>query len=125
MVRHRIAANRLTHEHLRWDAGQGCSTFAGLDYKFKGAAMLAILCAARVAHALLVVVPRLAWGLLRKNPGEVLGQRVRLWHTEGYVRKTLAILAPAFFPQKHYFDSLEFRKGRTVGQPTAQMETAT
>ncbi len=124
VVRHRVAPNRLTREHLRWDAGQGCSAFAGLDYKFKGPLVLLIVCAARIGHALLVVVPRLAWGWIRQDPGEVLGQRVRLWRTEGYVRKTLAILAPSWFPQERYFANMEFRKGRTIGQPTTQMETA-
>ena len=36
VVRHRVAPNRLTQEYLRWDARQGCSAFAGLDFKFKG-----------------------------------------------------------------------------------------
>jgi glycosyltransferase involved in cell wall biosynthesis len=117
VVRHRIPPNRITREYLRWDARQGCSAFARLDYRFKGRAMLVLLCGARVAHAVLIVVPRLAWGRLRKDPGEILGQRVRLWRAEGYVRGTLANLAPKWFPQRRYFADLEFRRGRVVGQP--------
>jgi succinoglycan biosynthesis protein ExoM len=122
IVRHRVAPNRLTQEYLRWDARQGCSAFAGLDCKFKGRLRLATLCAARIAHALLVVLPLLAWGWIRQDPGEVLGQKVRLWRTEGYVRGTLALLAPAWFPQQRYFADLEFRRGRVVGQQSMTLE---
>jgi succinoglycan biosynthesis protein ExoM len=122
VVRHRVAPNRLTNEYLRWDARQGCSAFAGLDFKFKGRVMLAAVCIARIVHAMLVVVPRLAWGWLRGDPGEVLGQKVRLWRTEGYVRGTLALLAPTWFPQRRYFADLEFRRGRVVGQPVMHAE---
>jgi glycosyltransferase involved in cell wall biosynthesis len=124
VVGHRIPPNRLTLEYLRWDAKQGCSAFAGLDFKFKGRLVLAWHCTARVAHALLVVVPRLAWGWLTRDPGEVLGQRVRLWRAEGYFRRTLAILAPVWFPQKQFFADLDFRKGRIVGRNDTQADAA-
>lgn len=116
IVRHRIPPNRITEEYLRWDARQGCSAFARLDCRFKGRTKLVGLCVARVAHAMLIVVPRMAWGWLRRDPGEVLGQRVRLWRAEGYIRGTLANLAPRWFPQRRYFADLEFRRGRVVGQ---------
>jgi succinoglycan biosynthesis protein ExoM len=124
IVRHRVAPNRLTEEYIRWDARQGCSAFAGLDCKFKGRAMLVALCVARMVHALLVVIPRLAWGWLRNDPGEVLGQKVRLWRTEGYIRSTLANLAPRWFPQRRFFADLEFRRGRVVGQTGVHVEAA-
>lgn len=124
VVRHRIPPNRITQEYLRWDARQGCSTFAGLDCKFKGRATCAAICAARIGHALLVVVPRLAWGWLRGDAGEVLGQKVRLWRTEGYVRGTLANLAPGWFPQQRFFADLEFRRGRIVEQKGIPVERA-
>jgi glycosyltransferase involved in cell wall biosynthesis len=122
IVRHRIPPNRITVEHLRWDARQGCTTFACLDYEFHGPVTLALVCTARVAHALLVVVPRLAWGWLRRDPAEVLGQRVRLWRAEGYFRRSLALLAPTWFPQHRYFANLDFRKGRIVGHNDAQAD---
>ncbi len=125
VVRHRVAPNRLTTEYFRWDARQGCNAFAGLDYKYKGRRMLAVLCIARISHALLVVVPRLTWAWLKRDTAEILGQRVRLWRAEGYARKTLAILAPVWFRQERYFSNLEFRKGRIVGQQGAHMETVT
>ena len=120
IVRHRVAPNRLTTEYFRWDAQQGCSAFAGLDCKFKGRLALGTLCTARIAHALMVVLPRLTWGWLKNDPQEILGQRVRLWRTEGYVRGTLVNLAPALFPQRRYFADLEFRRGRIVGQQSME-----
>ena len=81
--------------------------FADLDYRFEGAAVLSLLCLARIVHALVVVLPRLAWGLLRNDPGEVLGQRVRCAHQRlrsqdvGDSRATL-------FPQRRFFASMEF-----------------
>jgi len=124
IVRHRVAPNRLTTEYFRWDAQQGCNAFAGLDFKYKGRRWLIVRCVARIAHALLVVVPKLVWGWLRRDPREVLGQKVRLWRTEGYARGTLAILAPAWFPQERYFANLEFRRGRIVGQQDIKVEMA-
>ncbi|HZZ30147.1 MAG TPA: glycosyltransferase family 2 protein [Pirellulales bacterium] len=122
IVKHRVAPNRLTVDYFRWDAQQGCNAFAGLDYKFKGPLKLSMLCIARLGHAALVVVPKLVWGWIRRDSAEVLGQRVRLWRTEGYVRRTLAILAPALFPQTNYFADLEFRRGRVVGKQTVAAE---
>jgi len=115
VVRHYIAPNRLTVDYFRWDAQQGCSAFALLDYEHKGELKLAVLCAARIAHALLVVAPRLAWSRLRNDSAEILGQRVRLWRAEGYARRTLALLAPQWFPQVRYFEALNFRRGRAIG----------
>ena len=34
-----------------------------------------------------------------------------LSRTEGYARRTLSILAPKLFPQRAYFDSLNFLSG--------------
>jgi glycosyltransferase involved in cell wall biosynthesis len=124
VIRHRVAPNRLTTEYFRWDAQQGCIAFAGLDYKYKGRFALFLRCTARTGQAVLIVMPRLAWGWLRRDPREVLGQKVRLWRAEGYIRKTLSILAPALFSQERYFAGLEFRKGRIVGQKSVPAETA-
>jgi glycosyltransferase involved in cell wall biosynthesis len=122
IVRHRIEPNRLTTEYFRWDAQQGCNAFAGLDCEHKGRFVLTLLCSARIAHALLVIMPRLAWGWLKRDRAEILEQMVRLWRTEGYTRRTVALLAPEWFPQTRYFDALHFRRGRVIGQKSAQME---
>ena len=124
VIRHRIPPNRLTLEYIRWDAQQGCDALACHDFKRHGRLVLAMLCLARVAQALLVAVLKLIWGWVRSDPGKVLGQRMRLWRAEGYARRTLAILAPAWLRQERYFAYLEFRKGRTVGQQVGSVEVA-
>jgi GT2 family glycosyltransferase len=124
IVRHRVAENRLTTDYFRWDAQQGCSAFASLDYKHKGASRLALTCLLRFLHAGAIVGPRLAWAWIRRDEGALLGERVRLWRTEGYVRTTFALLAPHWFPQERYFADLHFRRGRVVGH-AAQGEPAT
>lgn len=123
VVKHRVAANRLTTDYFRWDAQQGCTAFAGLDLQYKGCPALMLRCLARISHATFVVLPLLAWAWIRRDRAEILGQKVRLWRTEGYARKTLAVLAPALFPQKRFFAGLEFRRGRIVGHNRASMES--
>ena len=124
VIRHRIPLSRLTPEHFRWDAQQGADATALLDCKRKGRVGLAILCLARIVQSLLVLFPGLAWARLTKNAAETVDCKARLWRNVGYARRTLAILAPRWFPQEVYFNYLMFRKGRTVGEDAAQMEMA-
>ena len=76
VIRHRIPLNRLTPEHFRWDGEQGADTTAFLDCKRKGRGRLAILCLARIAQSLLVLLPGLARARLTKNAAEALDYKV-------------------------------------------------
>ncbi len=124
IIRHRIPLNRLTPEYFRWDAQQGCDALACHDHKFKGPTALVLCCLARIAHGVFVLLPGLAWARLTNNRCEVLDYQVRLWRISGYVRRTLALLAPHWFPQHSYFTHLKFRKGRTIGQQATPVEAA-
>ena len=124
VILHRISLNRLTPEYFRWDAQQGADTSACLDCKFKGRFQLVLLCLARIAQSLLVLLPGLAWAQLINDEAQVLDCKVRLWRNMGYVRRTLKLLAPRCFPQRQYFNYLMFRKGRTIGQHAAQAGAA-
>jgi hypothetical protein len=124
IIRHRIPLNRLTPEYFRWDAQQGCDALACHDCKYRGRGMLVLFCLGRIAQGLLVLLPGLVWAWLRNNRGEILDHKVRLWRISGYARRTLALLAPRWFSQESYFAYLKFRKGRTIGQSTAQVKTA-
>ena len=55
-----------------------------------------------------------------KDEGEVLGRKTLLWRAEGYTRKTFTILAPKLFPQRSFYESLNFHQGRTVLQRTEE-----
>jgi succinoglycan biosynthesis protein ExoM len=124
VIRHRIPLNRLTPEYFRWDAQQGCDALACHDYKYSGRLRLVSLCAASIAHGMVVLAPRLAWAWLRGDACGVLENKVRLWRMVGYLRRTLALLAPQWFAQEAYFNYLNFRKGRTIGQDGAPLKTA-
>lgn len=119
IIRHHIPPERLTPAYMRWDARQGGDTTACHDAKRMRRPRLAAMAAARLAWALTLAVPRMAWGWASRDPGKILGQKIRLWRAEAYVRRTLAILAPHWFPQRQHFAELEFRHGRTVGQSTS------
>lgn len=115
VIRHRIPAERLTREYFRWDAlSGGAGHAAHFDYSEKGVVRLCTLCAARVAKAALVHLPLYLAARLRGEQWIALGHRTQLWRTEGYLRKTLSVLAPRCFAQRDFFASLEFRHGRTI-----------
>ena len=125
VIRHRIPASRLTAEYFRWDAWCcGASHLAHFDHQRRGRVALAALCAARLGQALAVHLPRWLWARMRGDEMAALGWRSRLWRTEGYVRKTLAILAPRWCAQRQFFEALEFRQGRSIGAPIAAMPAA-
>ena len=79
---------------------------------------MTMMCLVRLGHAGLVTVPGLIAAWLRGDAGQVLGRQTILWRAEGYVRKTLSVLMPRLFAQRPFFESLEFRNGRTIGQET-------
>lgn len=116
VIRHRIPAHRLTPEYFHWDALQGAENTAKHHFNRVGRIGLVFLCLARIAQALLIHVPLWAWACLRRDPGEILGRKTRLWRTEGYTRTTLALVAPRLFPQRQFFANLDMRVGRTIGQ---------
>jgi len=110
-IRHRVPPERLTPGYFRWDALQGGENTACFDYQRYGAAKLVMLSVARIGQALLVHLPLLLVSRLLEDKGEMLGWRSRLWRSEGYIRRTLSLLAPRLFPQKKFLDSLSFHNG--------------
>jgi len=115
VIRHRVSSERLTPEFLRWDALSGGAEHAGyFDFQRKGLTALLGLCGARVLQALVIHVPLLMWAQLRGDTQAILGRKTSLWRTEGYVRRTLSIIAPAWFAQPRFFESLDLRHGRSI-----------
>ncbi len=121
VIRHRISANRLTPEYLRWDAlSGGAGHAAHFDCLKRGKTVMLANCIMRIAQAGLWHFPMSLLASWQGDEGQMLGRRTRIWRTEGYARKTLAVLAPKVFAQKAFFESLEFRKGREVGVDQAE-----
>ncbi len=114
-IRHRIGRDRLEPEFFRWDSlSGGAGHAAHFEYREAGWSGLFATCGIRLIHAMFYVAPAYLWALLLRDSGTALGRRTQLWRTEGYLRKTLNVLAPRLFEQKAFFDSLEFRNGRTI-----------
>lgn len=110
---HRVDRDRLTPQRLRKDALSGGWEHAGyFDYERHGMGKLLQGCLGRIAQAYVVHMPLLALDWLAGNDWQVLGRRVRLWRTEGYVRRTLSILSSQLFPGKGLFGSVLFRNQR-------------
>ncbi len=113
VIRHRVDPRRLSVECLRLDAFSGGVQHAEhVDFKQHGLRTVLKCGLGRVVQALLIHGPLMFAAWLRGDRGKVLGRRVRLWRTEGYLRKCIAIVAPRLFPQQRFFDSLSFRHGR-------------
>jgi len=113
IVRHRIPPQRLSTAFLRWDAMSGGAGHAAhFDYRRRGLVALLLLCLARASAAVLIHLPLLAWAWSRGDRIALLGRWSRLWRIEGYIRRTLSIAAPGWFPQRRFLDSLDLRHGR-------------
>jgi glycosyltransferase involved in cell wall biosynthesis len=113
-VRHMISVERLTPERIKWYSLQwGCS-FAYIDWKRWGRGKTLLSAVARTGQSLLVHLPLFLWYLLSRNRKLFLDRRSLLYRAQGYIRKTLSLLAPNIFIQKYFFSKVEFRKQRDV-----------
>ncbi|MCA9118919.1 MAG: glycosyltransferase [Planctomycetaceae bacterium] len=113
IVRHRVDPRRLSPEYLRLDALSGGAEHAEqIDLKQHGVARVVVCGTARIGQALFLHAPLLLDAWLRHDSARALGRRTRLWRTEGYLRKCMALAAPRIFPQQRFFGSMSFRHGR-------------
>jgi GT2 family glycosyltransferase len=113
VVRHRVDPGRLTAEYFRHDALSGGADHAEhLDFHRSGLITMLGCGVARMSQAVLIHIPLLFVAWLRHDRGQVLGRRIRLWRTEGYLRKCIALIAPRMLPQQRLFDSISFDRGR-------------
>ena len=109
VIRHRVDPQRLSPARLRRDAVSGGAETAGrIDYPQGGLTRLVVGCAGRLAQAALLHLPLLAIAWLQHDRGEVLGRLTRLWRTEGYFRRTAAIVARCRLPSRR-IPALTFR----------------
>ena len=111
-VLHSIEPSRVEEPHLRWTAQRAGLNFARHDLKQFGALGLLTRAAGRLALLLGVRLPRYLWAVLRRDAGEKLLLRCRVWRNKAYFRATLHLLAPALFPQRAFVAALDFRSER-------------
>jgi len=112
VVQHMISPHRITPDHIKWYSLQFGSSFAQIDWKRWGGLKTVQACLARIGQALLVNLPLLFWAFVRGNQPEILDRKALLWRAEGYIRRTLFLLAPGVFSQERFLGRLEFRKER-------------
>ncbi len=111
-IQHCIPVNRIAPKYIKWYSLQwGCS-FAYQELKRFGKGHLFFLALARIGQAFVVNIPVLLLSHLKNNTAEIKDRKALLWRAVGFVRKTLNILAPAFFPQESFFSKVEFRRSR-------------
>ncbi|GIW94744.1 MAG: hypothetical protein KatS3mg110_2785 [Pirellulaceae bacterium] len=115
VMRHRVPPQRLSRPFVRWDALSGGACYARqVDRVRWGTTALPALACLRLMKAGLWHLPLAWWNQRRGRPGHALGHMSVVWRAEGYARQTLAILFPALFAQREFFESLEFRRGRAL-----------
>lgn len=114
VMHHVVPAYRATAAYFRWKAQINGGHVARKDHRRFGRALLVPLLAARLGQAAAVRAPRLLWSRLRGDAAAALGARCALWRTEGYARFALNLLAPRLFPQRAFFDRVEFRGEREL-----------
>lgn len=114
VIRHRVEPNRMTPEYFCWDAQNGGVSQADFDCKKHGITGLLVRCAARLLRAT-AFLPSHAVAKVR--PPEVGASEASMvcWRTEGYLRRSLTLIAPRFFPQRAFHEYVDFRTGRVVG----------
>jgi GT2 family glycosyltransferase len=112
IVRHLVPSYRLEQDHIRWTCLQGACASAYIDWKRWGWQKALLVCIARLGYMLIVSVPFLLLGYLRRSRTAVLDNKIQLWRNIGYTRKILLLLAPMLFAQNKFFYSMNFRKER-------------
>ena len=114
VVRHMISPHRITPEHMKWYSLQFGSSFAQIDWKRWGRLEMILACTGRIGKSLLINLPLLLLSQIKNNRQEILDRKVLLWRAEGYIRRTLFLLAPRVFSQERFLGRLEFRKEREM-----------
>ncbi len=116
VARHVIDPGRYTPEHIKWYSLQWGCAFAYTDWKLKGSFFTPVICAARIGQALFINLPLFIWAKTTGDLGDEMDRRALLWRAVGYTRKTLQLMGPRIFSQKYFFEKVEFRRLRKIGQ---------
>ena len=111
-IYHIVPSYRLKDDYFLWTSIRFGVIFAQRDYKEWGITCLLLLCIARIGQALLINLPLLCWGYLKRYDEEILSRKCLLSRALGYTRETLYLIAPLLFPQERFFNRFEFRKQR-------------
>ena len=114
VVYHVVPPYRLQPAYFRWTCRrQGIHVSRAERYRW-GAMGFPIAFSARFIQLCLVLVPRLFWARLARDPRAIMDAKCRVWRAEGCLRKGLGVMAPRLMKQEKFFASLEFRSEREI-----------
>lgn len=114
MIRHRVEENRMTPAYFCWDSRNGGVLKADVDYRKHGVSGLVARGVARTLRSA-VYLPQLIMAAIVPPKYGSAQSSMNYWRTEGYLRRSLTLLAPTAFPQKRFHEYVDFRTGRVVG----------
>lgn len=113
-IRHRVDGNRMTPAYFCWDARNGGVAQANVDFKTLGGFKLVVTGALRLTRACMHLPIHLLSTVVKPVHGSRQASMI-WWRNEGYVRRSLTLLAPNFCPQTKFHEYMDFRTGRIVG----------
>jgi hypothetical protein len=114
IIRHKVSANRLRPEFMRWDAYLGGVLQASLDVKYRSATTALVLCGARVGKSLAILLPKLIFSKVTGRSAASVPVEMSLRRQMGYVRGLLMAFFPRVFPEDALNEQRSFRKRREV-----------
>lgn len=109
VVYHFTPLHRLESRYIRWNALRGGSILAYLRWRDSGIERTLLEALARTGQALLITLPSIAVAAITGNKVQLQDKNCLRWRAEGFVRRTLVLMAPRLFSQEKFFDSLVFR----------------
>ena len=109
IVHHITPESRLHDEYFRRASLRDGLSAAWVRYKHNGRLRWLLALGRRIFRSFARDVWLLLIALVLRDKSKQLDRKCRLWHTLGYVRGSMSLLAPKVFSQKRFFDILNFR----------------
>ena len=109
LVHHVVPPDRMSEDFFKWHAARLGIAFASRDKSEWGLPRTLFAGLARIAQAILIHTPILAWAYVTRNNDIVVERACLILRAVAYVRKTLFFLAPRAFCQKRFHERLQLR----------------
>lgn len=114
VIRHKVLANRLAPDFMRWDAFLGGILQASLDHKYRRAPFAVFFCFARIGRALTIILPQLIYSKVTGDSAATMAHEMKLRRQAGYVKGLQMALFPRIFSEEKLNQRCSFRKRREV-----------
>jgi glycosyltransferase involved in cell wall biosynthesis len=114
VVDHLAPSYRMSPSYLRWRYLRYGKNRAKFDHQELSWPVQKLALVARFGQAVFRHVPVLMLAKLLRKEGVLLETRCLLWRFEAYLRYSLRQMMPWLFPQREFFDYLDFRSEREL-----------